>query len=334
MAHTVWIGTYTREGSLGIYRAGFDDGAIRVRGAVPADNPSYLAADGACLYAVAETTNGGICSYRIGSDQGLRLTGSQRVLGDGPCHVCLDGLYVYVSNYDSGYLSVFELDKEGAIHAPPRVVAHTGVNRGAAQEPAHAHQAVVTPDGAFVAICDLGLNGVVFYPRDPQCGIREPGSWVYAAEGAGPRHAVFGEDKFWYVVCELSCEVLTYCGYGSSAWLLQRQSLIHAGQENASAAAIHLSPDRALLLASVRGSDELVLFDVLPDGRLSPPQRFYAGGSWPRDAVFSPDGRFVLCACERDNRVTVFRVHNGGLRPIGSASVPSPVCLCFESAAN
>ena len=334
MAHTVWIGTYTREGSPGIVRADFDDVALRIRSAVPANNPSYLAVNGACLYAVSETSNGGINSYRIEGDQGLRLTGSQRVLGDAPCHLYVDGRYVYVSNYDSGSLSVFELDKEGAVHAAARVISHAGAGCGAAREPAHAHQAVVTPDGSFVAVCDLGLNGVAFYPRDPQCGIREPGEWVYAPEGAGPRHAVFGESKFWYAVCELSCEVLAYRGYGASARLLQRQSLIRAGQAGASAAAIRLSPDQALVLASARGTDELVLFDVLADGCLSPPRSFDAGGCWPRDAAFSPDGRFVLCACERDGCVTVFRVQDGGLRPAGSASVPSPVCVCFEPPSN
>jgi len=329
MNQAVWIGTYTNGESRGIYRADFSNGVLRIHNAVLADNPSYLAVNGESLYAVLETENGRLASYQIDGEDGLRLTGLQRVLGDAPCHLCVDGRYIYVSNYVSGSLSVFELDGETAVHARPKVVDH-GKEHGASPEHPHVHYAAATPDGAFVAVCDLGLNGVAFYPRESLGGIQEPGEWAHMPEGAGPRHAAFGKGTLWYVICELSCEVLTYSGYGASARLLQRQSLLLAGQQGSAAAAIRLSPDKTFLLASVRGADKLFLFDVLPDGALSLPRSCSAGGNWPRDAVFSPDGRYVLCACERDDRITVFRVHEGGLLFENAVSIPSPVCVCFN----
>ncbi len=215
MKHNVFIGTYTKENSRGIYHGTFENGRLAVEGAQPAVNPSYLTVHGNGLYAVEETNDGAAVSFAMDS---LSPTGRQKVLGDDPCHVLTDGQWLYVSNYTSGSLASFRL-VGGRIEGPPNLLRHTGSSvNPRRQRTAHVHQAAFTPDGQYLAVCDLGMDKVLFYPRD-RAGIHTPAEEVDIPLGAGPRHAVFGSDGIWYVVCELSCDVLVYRGYGSHSRL-------------------------------------------------------------------------------------------------------------------
>ncbi len=328
-AYRLYIGTYTHGESEGIYQAALAEGTLRIAGSTRADSPSYLAAHRGMLYAVRETHDGGVASYHIGAEGALALTGAEPVQGDAPCHLCVDEGALYVSNYLSGTLSVLALDAQGGVTTPLRQIAHQGHGPNAQrQEGPHVHQSAMSPDGTALAVCDLGIDAVVFYPRSA-VGIAQPGESVATPAGAGPRHALFGKGKVWYVICELSCQVLVYEGYGRQAWLRQALSALRGDGQGSSGAALRLSPDGSLLLASIRGENTLVLFRVDGNGALSAPQIIDCGGDWPRDAAFSPDGRHVLCACEHSNQVTLFAVADGALAPLGSTACPTPTCLCF-----
>jgi len=333
MESTLYIGTYTHGDSKGIYRAVLRDGTPRIAGCTEAVNPSYLAIHGDRLYAVRETEGGGVASYRVAPGGEPALVGERPVAGDAPCHLCVAGNLLCVSNYGSGTLSVFELDGEGEPAPLPRVIAHRGRGPHAERQRApHVHQALPTPDGSFLAVCDLGIDAVCFYPLNAQMdaqGIREPAQSVPMPGGAGPRHAAFGPHGCWYVLCELSCQVLAYRGYGDDAKLIQRCDALRDGDPESIGAAVRLSPDGRLLLASIRGANTLALWDVSPEGALSGARWADARGDGPRDAAFTPDGTHVLCACERDDRVTVFALRDAALEFVGAVAVPMPTCVCF-----
>lgn len=326
MKHRVFIGTYTRGKSEGIYYGTFESGALSIKGVQQTSNPSYITIRGNNLYAVEESKNGAAVSYAV---NGLALTptGTQRVNGDDPCHVLSDGERLYVSNYSSGSLAVFHLNGD-RIEEPPSLMQHEGSsvdpNR---QRSAHVHQSVITPDDKYLAVCDLGMDKVLFYPHGPY-GIRVPAEEVNVPKGAGPRHAVFGRDVTWYVVCELSCDVLIYHGYGKAAKLIQTTSSLRVGETGA-CAALRLSPDGSWLIVSVRGANTLAMFPVLAGGLLGECRFFDTKGDWPRDAAFSPDGRYVLCALERSDAVSIFGVSETGLTYCETVTIPSPTCICF-----
>lgn len=326
MENRVYIGTYTRGGSEGIYCAAFENGELSILRTQPARNPSYLAVCGDCLYAVEETPDGSAVSYKV---DGLALaeSGKQRVLGDDPCHVFVSSQWLYVSNYTSGSIAALPLD-HGNISGPPHLIAHEGGSaHPTRQRAAHVHQATLSPNGQYLAVCDLGMDKVLFYPHDAR-GIHTPAEPVCVPKGEGPRHAVFGRNFIWYVVCELSCNVLVYRGYGESAELIQQCATLREGEEGA-CAALRLSPDGRWLMASVRRANTLVLFRVLPDGSLAEGGHFDAHGDWPRDAAFSRDQQYVLCALEKSDAVAIFRLSDGALSFAGSVSIPSPTCICF-----
>jgi len=91
-------------------------------------------------------------------------------------------------------------------------------------------------------------------------------------------------------------------------------------QEGPHAHWIETSPDNHYALAADLGSDELVVyrFDA-STGRLSPntpPFAKVSGGSGPRHATFSPDGKFVYLLSELKSEVAVFRYNGGRLKEI------------------
>jgi len=325
-----YVGTYTGKGSKGIYHGIWQDGAMRITGSAKAVNPSYLTVHKDRLYAASETGDGVVAAYRIAPDGALTLINKQSAGGDSPCHVSVQGGRLFVSNYSSGALGVIELDADGGLASPPKVIAHAGSGPNAdRQEAPHVHQALPTTEGDFLAVCDLGIDAVCFYPLDGQ-GLQPPAQTVETSSGAGPRHAAFGTDKCWYVLCELSCQVLAYRGYGNDAKLMQTCGALRDGDPTeSSGAALKLSTDGKLLLASIRGANTLALWDVGADGTLSGLRWFDTQGDCPRDAAFTPDGSHVFCACEGDGRMTVFAVRDGQLAFVHAEPIPTPTCVCF-----
>src|SRR5262245_19671629 len=109
----VYVGTYTRRGSKGIYRFEVDpaSGKLTSRAlAAEANDPSFLAIspDHRFLYAVSEIGNfkgkksGGVSAFAIDSATGdLALLNQQPSGGAGPCHLVVDraGKHVLVANY-------------------------------------------------------------------------------------------------------------------------------------------------------------------------------------------------------------------------------------------
>jgi 6-phosphogluconolactonase len=262
-----------------------------------------------------------VVSYEAERFGTLRRVAERPTCGAGACHLLAEERWLYVSEYGSGTLSVLAHEggelPEAAWAVPPLVPGQS-----------HAHQAQCTPDGAFITLCDLGCDRVTFFPRTAE-GLQQPGEAVELPKGVGSRHLVFGKGENWYLLCELSCELFAFRGYGRAAVCTQRIKLPGGDAKGVSGAALRLSPDGTLLLASLRGADALILLDVDAQGMFSAPRSVSSEGHWPRDAAFSPDGQWVLCACERGDCVTRFAVRDGALAYQDQVAVPAPTGVCF-----
>lgn len=323
------IGTYTTGESLGIYGATFDKGHLSLSGAFPCENPSWITISGNMGYAVEEGDAGRVLAFLL-HDNMPTAPVETKPLGSAPCHITVDDKSLYVANYGAGTLAVIPLHADGTICGEPTIFRHTGRSVTPRQEAPHVHQSFLTAEGKHLAVCDLGTDEIVFYPRQDG-SIQGQGTPMAVPPGTGPRHGLCGRGDIWYVIGELSSQVLVYTGYGPDGRLLQRISALPEDktlQENY-AAALRLSPDGNFLMASVRGADILALFPLLGDGRLGIPKLFDCHGRWPRDAVFSPDGSHVLCACEHSSKITLFAHKEGNLTYAGCLAMPSPSCICF-----
>nr|WP_269432487.1 beta-propeller fold lactonase family protein [Paenibacillus sp. VKM B-2647] len=116
------------------------------------DNPSFLAADEQrrLLFAVSETNDGAVVSYRYDPDTGtITELSRQRSHGAAPCYVSLDasGKWLLTVNYTSGVVVVHPVHADGTLGPAAQQIEHKGSSvRSDRQERAHPHSIVNVPD--------------------------------------------------------------------------------------------------------------------------------------------------------------------------------------------
>ena len=179
-----YIGTYSKGENGGIFRVEIDDqtGDLAVLDTLDVENPSHLALspDGKFLYAASETgkfrdqLGGAVAACAVDAQGTLSLLNMEGTEGVAPCYVAVapDGKFVYAANYGQGTATVFAVDDQGRVCDNPKIVEHQG--KGAnpqRQERPHVHITRVTPDGKYLAVCDLGIDAVVLYPLCAACGV-------------------------------------------------------------------------------------------------------------------------------------------------------------------
>ncbi len=345
--HLLFIGTYTRTTSRGIYAVRLDasTGALAapVLAATTA-NPSFLAftPDRKFLYAVSENdAMAAVFSVDVAAGTLAPRQPPQSSGGAAPCHLVVDptARTLLVANYHTGIVAAIPLHADGTL-GTPHPIQHTGhsVNPERQASP-HVHSVTLSPDARFVIVCDLGLDKIFSYRLDAAAATLTPGDppFVATAPGSGPRHFVFGADgRHAYAVTEMGSTVIAYDYAPATGALTTRQTLstLPADFKGASTGAeIRLHPNGRWLYASNRGHDSIAIFAVNPaDGRLTPVTVTPCGGKNPRNFTLSPDGNWLVCANQNSNTLTVFRVDaaTGRLTPTGhTADVPLPVCVVF-----
>ena len=353
-SYFVYVGTYTTNGSKGIYSYRFDSRSgqlTEMRLAAETENPSFLAIDPSqrFLYGVNEVqkykneSSGGISAFAIDRANGkLSLLNEVASGGADPCYVALDktGKYVLVANYTGGSVAVFPVRADGALNERSAFVQHSGSGPNKErQEGPHAHWIETTPDNRFAIASDLGLDELVVYRFDASNGALTANDPPFAKveAGAGPRHLAFHPNgKLAYVVNELQSTV-SVLSYDSADGRLSPLQTISTLPKDFSAenttAEIQLHPNGKFLYASNRGHDSIAAFAIDPQkGTLRLIDQFSTKGRTPRHFVIDPTGSWLLVANQNTGNIVVFRVDGKTGRLSGNGQdvkVPSPVCLRF-----
>lgn len=335
------VGTYTDNGSYGLYSYRFDvnSGEASVLDSVAAANPSFAIYHGGTVYAVNELNGpeAAVASYRYNRKNGsFRLTGSLPSAGADPCHLSTNGRYLLSSNYTGGTLSVFKLRRNGklqSVKGGPVAVAYgtTGGPDLSRQDTPHIHCAVFSPDGKYVYSSDFSADRILRFEvtgdgidNDP-----EEQTAFQLDPDYGPRHLVFSPNgKFFYVIGELSGTVTAF-RYKKGE--LTRIGVVDADPyDGRGSADIHISPDGKFLYVSNRlVNDGISVFSIRKDGSLE----FVANQATrihPRNFNMTPDGRFLLCACRDSDMIQVFSrdARTGLLTDTGrNIAVRHPVCV-------
>jgi 6-phosphogluconolactonase len=349
----VYVGTYTRQDSKGIYAYRFlpATGKLTPIGLVgETENPSFLALhpNHRFLYAVNEISNyegqsaGSVSAFSIDVKTGM-LTALNKVTTRGtiPAHLVVDktGKSLVVANYGSGSVAVFPLNADGSVGAASAFVQHTGLNTGPRQKGPHAHAVTLSPDNRFVFVPDLGLDQVLSYRLDPAKGTLTPNDPPFAkvTQGSGPRHFVFHPDgQFAYTLSEMGSlvTVFAYDRAGGTLKDLQTISTLpkdFSGTNNAAELEVH--PSGRFLYASNRGHDSIAVFAIDPRAKtLTPVEHVPTQGKMPRNFAIDPTGAYLLAANQNSNNIVLFRIDQktGRLTPTGDdLKTPSPVCLTF-----
>lgn len=339
------IGTYTGEGSEGIYRATFSTGVGQLSPPellVETENPSFLAFSGdrSRLYAVNETQPGFVSVFEW-NETGTELEQTQKISseGDHPCFVEVnsENNLLAVANYSSGTIALYPLDADGEPTGAFQQATHNGDGPFLPnQASAHAHCARFGPGTNYLYAADLGADKIFGYHIDPTTGLEEQQVALQMKPGDGPRHIAFHPERpQLFVINELSSTIVSATIEETSGKLTQvdRKSTLptfYKGQNYC--ADIHLSADGKFLYASNRGHNSIAVFSVSEEGMLTLLQTESVRGDWPRNFTISPDGKFVLVANQRSDNITVFRINpdNGMVTYTGQElKMSHPVCLKF-----
>jgi 6-phosphogluconolactonase len=345
--HRMFIGTYTKAASKGIYAVSLDaaTGSLSEPAlAAEAPNPTYIALspDKAYLYAVRADA-GWASSFKVSPDKRALASIQEGQLSTGPtpCHISVDatGAIALAANYHLGMAAAIPLEGNGAM-GKPRVVAHDGKGpHPTRQTTSHVHSTYFAPDGRFAIICDLGLDRVYTYVIDREKVSLIAGSppFVTTEPGVGPRHFAFGKDGLQaYVITELGNTIIVYDFLPANGGLVQRQvvSVRPPGFEGETTAAeVRVHPNGKFVYGSSRGSDTIAVFAAdAKTGDLSPLEYIPCGGKGPRSFTLSADGLWLVCAHQDSNTLCSFQVDpsTGHLTRIpGTVAVSMPVCVLF-----
>ena len=351
---TMYVGTYTRGASKGIYAYHFDSstGKTTPIGLVAeTENPSFLAIhpNQRFLYAANEISMyegqaaGSVSAFAIdAATHALKLLNRVSSRGAGPCHVAVDktGKWLFAANYDSGSVAAFPIHEDGSLGEASAFFQQTGtsVNKERQSGP-HAHVVALSPDNRFALVADLGLDRVFSYRVDSAKGGLVPNDppFVALAPGSGPRHVAFRPDaKFVYSLNEMLSTVTAFrydASRGSLKELQTLSTLPNGWSGNNSTAEIVVHPNARFLYASNRGDDSIAIFRIDPSrGTLMFVGRTPTQGKTPRNFAIDPSGTFLLAANQDSSSIVTFRVDpaTGRLTPTGDMlEVPSPVCILF-----
>ena len=339
---------------VGSYTDGTDRGGIRtiafgegggeahvVRADGCGANPTYLAQRGSLLFAAHELDScGRMAAYAIEPDGSLTCRGACTAPYDaGTCFVLPDpnGRNLFGANYLSGSVACCALLDDGRLAAGVPSRRHEGRGlRDDRQEGPHVHSLSFVPGTRLLVAVDLGLDALVIYQVDA-CGMLAPtaAETVRVPAGSGPRMVAYHPRlPMAALVNELACDVLVFrIDEGGLHWrIVEQLSLPQAPSGDALAAHIAFSPDGRQLYASVRGSDQLVVFPVDDQGRVAGRCDVASGGKGPRHFSPSPDGRFLAVANLASDDVRLFeRDADGMLRAVACVDVPQPACVIWNA---
>lgn len=340
MHYDSFIGTYSDHGSEGIYGAEVtveDEVSVRQQSVTEhLENPSFLTLhpDEPFLYAVHETENGQVSSYRIGDDGVLVQCNKQRCGAAGPCYCSVhpSGKYLFVAQYSGGAVSMLPIRADGTLGTPADVVEHdgSGPNPDRQKKP-HPHATVCGPNGTYLYIPDLGTDKIVMYEIDLDAGALVHAGATQVAPGAGPRHLDFHPSKpTAYLITELDSTVIAYEWDAANGTLseLGTASTIPGdfeGENLPSEIAVH--PSGEWIYAANRGHDSVSILLIRSDGDIELAGNVPTGGAWPRYLTVVPSGEVLLVQNQASDNVVPFRIKpvDGTVSQVaGQLAVPAP----------
>jgi 6-phosphogluconolactonase len=343
--HRLFVGTYTKGASRGIYSVTLDasTGALGTpEVAAEAPNPTFLALSPSreFLYAVCAGP-AWASSFRVDPASPRLVPVQQQPPDDSPtpCHIAVDrtGRIALAANYHLGLAAAIPLNADGTLGAP-RVVAHSGKGpHPTRQTSSHVHSTNIAPDNRFALVCDLGLDRIYTYGIDREAVALVPGSppYIFTAPGSGPRHLAFGTTgRQAYAINELGNTIVGYDYDAGNGSLSPRQTVSVIPEQfaaDAAAAEIAIHPNGRFLYGSCRGPDTLIAY-AIDGGTLAHVETVPCGGRGPRHFSISPGGEWLVCAHQDSGTLCAFRVDGDTgrlLRIPGSVPVPMAVCALF-----
>jgi len=345
----VYIGTYTRGDSKGIYSYILDTaaGTLKPEGLVAESiNPSFLAIhpNGKNLYAVNEISQGDgtVTAFKIGAGGKLEKLNEVPAGGSSTCHVNIskNGKFAVIANCGSGSCAAFALGADGKLGARTGYQQHAGSSVDASrQKGPHAHSVNLDAANKHLIVADLGLDQVKVYKFNDATGTITPNTPAFTAvkPGSGPRHFSFHPSgKYAYVINEMACTVTGFKWDAAKGTLTEIETVTTLPvpfQKGFSTAEVVVHPNGKFLYGSNRGHHSLAVFQIdAATGKLKSVENKPTQGKTPRNFAIDPTGQFLIAANQDTSTILLFRINQktGALDAVGAPiAAPFPVCVRY-----
>lgn len=315
------VGTYTQPcNSEGIYSYIFNQNTAEyylVDNTNNLKNPGFLTwtANHKYIYSVSEDgTSSLISAFKFEKKTGkLELINQQSTQGIDPCHIITDDKNIFIANYTSGSLSVYEINSDGSVGKLVQNIQHSGkgINEKR-QEKAHVHQVILSPDKKFLLANDLGEDKLYVYNYNSENSSLPLSEFSVEKlkSGAGPRHLVFSPDgKFIYQTRELDGFISVYGFKEGKITFLSEISLLPPNvTDNFRVADIHVSPEGKFVYATNRDgkTNNISVFKTSSTGKLLLIQQIKTLGENPRNFQLTPNGKYLLVGNQDSNEIVIF----------------------------
>lgn len=251
------------------------------------------------------------------------------------------GGQLFVANYDSGSVSALDVDVAGRVTNQAKTIAFHREGTGPVadrQSRSFAHQVMLSPDGRFLYVADLGADRVHALSVGKRASDLQLVHSMDVRAGSGPRHLAFFESSGTttaYLAMELSLEVQAFVQDSSSGKLTALGPPVRAHPDEAASSAtrtlgeIAVSPDGRFVYASHRGDpagDHIASFSRGYDGSIDRIGWFSSGGRTPRHFSISADGKLLAVANQDSDNVRIQRrdAADGSLRDGATVSGIGP----------
>lgn len=342
--YVAYVSTYTQGDSHGIkiYDVDIENGRFKEKSKVEITNSSYLTISHNCKY-LYSITDFGVEAYQILPDGNLELINFAPINGMRGCYVSTDytDSLLFVAGYHDGKLTVLRLHGDGSIGEITDEVFHKGLGSIAERNSRpHINCARMTHDNRFLLVADPGMDHVKVYSVDLEWGKVQLADILHSELGSAPRHIKISRDgRFIYVVHEWSCSIDVY-SYAVKKNLPVFEKIqtvltvrVEKGSTNA-ASALSFSTDYKYLLSSNAGDNSVVVFAVDEEtGLLTRKFCLPVSGSYPKDADFFPNDKYIVSLNHESNDMTFFRLNPEAGNIIMNGPpirVDAPNCIRFH----
>ena len=226
------------------------------------------------------------------------------------------GRNVFVANYGGGTLASFQVNSDGSLARRTALISFSGSGPNhSRQEKPHLHSTYLDAGNRHFYACDLGTDSIWQFILNPATGALTPAEPPSAKvpPGSGPRHLAFSPDgRFAYVNGEMGMNVTVFGHDPKTGDLTAIQTVPilppDASTDGMGSAEIFCHPNGRWLYVSNRdvagrGRDNITLFALGADGKLTRVQNAPAGVKVPRGFNFDPTGQWLIVGGQSDSKI-------------------------------
>lgn len=259
------------------------------------------------------------------------------------------GVWQLKRRCEEGNVAVLPIGEDGAVLPVCELVVHDDPpsrHYPRTQSSPKPHSVDFSPDGNLVVVTDRGCDLVVVYRFDVMTGKLTRCFSEKIPDGLGPRNSVFHPSlPYFFVACELYPYVLSFsydagtgtvrktCMARAVKSLREEQDLMKNFMRMAHPADIHVHPAGNKLTVSVRGYNQISMFDIQSDtGMLTLAQEIPSGGRCPRSCMWNKDGTALYVGNQESGEISVFNysIRDGAYQLVQSIQEErTPVCIAI-----